>query len=357
MRVHAVQALLRRGERLGLDGVLAHLDREATPCHVPGDAAGDGYTWEPRDRDDPAWVPQGVAATRGGAVLLVAWYARRSGPLHRGGSRVTVVDRRDPTHVRYRHVLLVRPRRWGRALVGPGRVAVHAGGLAVVGDLLYVADTVVGIRVFSLDDILLLPDRRRSARRLSVGASPGHPTGDPGTRYVLPERTRLRQRLFAAPLRWSFLGTGRLHGELSLVGGEYGRRGTRPRLVRYRLDESTGLPVPDAGRLSRPVEVHPEQPHRMQGVAFHEDTWVITASAGEGNPGDLYVGEPGSLRRHRGVLPTGPEDVDWSVPGVEAWCVTEWPGRRWLFPIDVTRWSPPAGTAAGDSAAAPRVGT
>ena len=76
----------------------------------------------------------------------------------------------------------------------------------------------------------------------------------------------------------------------------------------------------------------------MQGVAVHDSTWFVTASTGEGEPGDLHVGAPGAWRRHRGVLPTGPEDVDWSRPGEELWCVTEWPGRRWVLRVDATRW-------------------
>ncbi len=321
-RRRAVEALARRATRVGLDGVLADLDHDAVPTPVPGDAADDGYAWDAHDADDPGWTPQGVATTRDGTVLLVAWYARRRWLVRTEGSRVTVVDLRDPQRVRYRHVLLVRPHRWA-PVVAPGRVAVHAGGLAVAGDLLYVADTVAGVRVFRLDDVLRVTRRRG------------------GERYVLPELRGVRQRVrpWATPLRWSFLGAGRVHGELSLVAGEYGRRGTRPRLVRYRLDEATGLPLVDRAGRCDPVEVHEDQPHRMQGVAVHGDTWVVTASSGRGNPGDLYVGAPGAFRRYRGVLPTGPEDLDWSRPGAQAWCATEWPGQRWIFPVDLTRWT------------------
>jgi len=209
---------------------------------------------------------------------------------------------------------------------------VHAGGIAVLGDLLYVADTNVGVRVFRLDDLARVPRRRRDAH---------------GYDYVLPQLLRLRFPLRAGAdrLKASFLSVGEVAGQLSLVVGEYGRKGTTPRLVRYLLDPSTGLPVLGADGCCAPLEVHERQPHRMQGVAVHGSTWFVTASAGEGNPGDLYVGSPGSLRRHRGVLPTGPEDLDWSRPGEELWCVTEWPGHRWVFPIDAGPWLPGAATA------------
>jgi hypothetical protein len=81
----------------------------------------------------------------------------------------------------------------------------------------------------------------------------------------------------------------------------------------------------------------------MQGAAVHDATWFLSASAGDGVAGDLYVGTPDGWTRHRGVLPTGPEDLAWSRPGVELWSVTEALGRRTVYPIDATRWTPSEG--------------
>jgi hypothetical protein len=117
---------------------------------VPGEAAGDGLTWEDRDADDPRWWPQGVAST--GDRLLVSWYAKRRWGLT-PGARLSVVD---PVAARYAHVLLVSPRRpLGR--LSMGGVRVHAGGIAVLGDLVYVADTRAGVRVFRLGDVVRVP--------------------------------------------------------------------------------------------------------------------------------------------------------------------------------------------------------
>lgn len=320
-----VDWLSRRLPRAGLDGVLADLDRTAEPDQAPGEAAGPGFTWDAHDRADEGWWPQGIACLRGGDVLLVAWYAQRRRLVLTEGSRISVVDRSDPERPRYRHVRLVRP----LGLAGGRRLAavpVHAGGIAVVDGLLYVADTRAGVRVFRLDDVLRVD-----------GAGPHE--------YVLPQfmglrvpRGRGRRRL-----RWSFLFVGDVNGVKSLVVGEYGRKGSAPRLVRYALDAATGLPITSAGGRAEPLEVHESQPLRMQGVAVHGSTWWVTASAGKGSPGDLHVGSPGDFRRHRGVLPTGPEDLDWSRPGEQLWCATEWPGRRWVFPIDAQRWAAPQG--------------
>lgn len=346
-----VEALARQLPRVGLTGVLGDLDRTAVPCAVPAAAATGGFAWATQDQDDLDWFPQGVACTRDGEVLLVSWYGRRRAKVWTPGSRLTVVDRRDPDRPRYAHVLLVASRRRLGVLTLRG-VAVHAGGVAVHGDLLYVADTRAGVRVFRLTDVLRVPPRRldallpwSSAGTRTLGRRPTGGWTARGHRHVLPQLLRLR--LVGPPgtraLRCSFLSVGRVDGQLSLIVGEYGRAGTSPRLVRYRLDPSTGLPVPGPDGASAPVEVHDGQPHRMQGVAVDGATWLLSASAGEGNPGDLHVGRPGAFRRHRGVLPTGPEDLDWSRPGEELWCVTEWPGRRYAFSVDARRWTGPQG--------------
>jgi hypothetical protein len=333
-RERAVDELARRLPRVGLDGVLADLDRRATACAVPGAAAGDGLAWEPRDRDDRSWWPQGVACVRDADVLLASWYAKRRWLVRTQGSRISVVDRTDREQPRYRHVLLVVPRRrLGRPTMTS--VRVHAGGIAVLGELLYVADTFAGVRVFRLADVLRVPPGRRTAY---------------GYDHVLPQLLRLRVPLRPGrALRFSFLSVGRVDGQLSLVVGEYRRASSSPRLARYLLDPATGLPAFDDDGSCRPVELHDGQPPRMQGVAVHGRTWYVSASTGEARPGDLHVGAPGRFTRYPGVLPGSPEDLDWSRPGEQLWGATEWPGQRWLFPIDVDPWhvraGPPAGAA------------
>ncbi|SOD94560.1 hypothetical protein [Blastococcus haudaquaticus] len=334
-RARAVERLSAARCRVGLDGVLADLDRTAERCTVPGAASGNGFTWDARDRDDPSWWPQGIASIRTGDVLLVAWYSRRRGLAPTPGTRISVVDRSDPDRPRYRHVLLVVPRRLP-GLRATGAVRVHAGGIAVCGDLLYVADTVLGLRLFRLRDVL------------RVG-----PTGPSrGSTYVLPQLTAFRVPVRSGRhrLRYSFLSTGELDRQPSLVVGEYRRAGASPRLAVYPIDPSTCLPAVDGRGRVAPSEVHEGQPDRMQGAAVHGSGWWVTASAGEGVAGDLYTGAPHGWVRHRGVLPTGPEDLAWSRPGEELWCASEWPGRRWVFPIDPGRWRPSPDPGGADGA-------
>ncbi|WP_136697216.1 hypothetical protein [Geodermatophilus dictyosporus] len=347
LRADLVERLGVRLRRVALDGVLADLDRAGEWCPVPGRAAGGGFTWDDVDRDDPRWWPQGVASTRSGAVLLVSWYARRDRLLRTPGSRISVVDRTHPEGPRYRHVLLVVPRR-ALGTVVMGTVPVHAGGIAVHGDLLLVADTLFGVRVFRLGDVMAVPRRPTGAGGDASRGRAGVPWrsalggfGARGCDHVLPQLMAFRVPLSAGRrrLRHSFLSVGEVEGRGNLVVGEYRRKDDRPpRLARYPLDPRTGLPEVDDQGWCVPLEVYGDQPRRMQGVAVHGSTWFATASTGEGSAGDLYSGAPGAWRRHRGVLPPGPEDLDWSRPGEELWGVSEWPGRRWVFPVATDRW-------------------
>ncbi|WP_229051922.1 hypothetical protein [Aeromicrobium sp. Leaf350] len=328
--------LRTRPRRVGLDGVLGRLDRACTWTDVPGDAAEDGFRWDDRDVGTRWWYPQGVTARldpvdsagdgtwTGRPVLLTSWYGHGGLGYLLLGSRISVVDVGPGPAPRYAHVRLVEERRIG-GLPGLRRVPVHAGGLAWYGDHLFVAASGGGLRVFRPADVQRLRSRLRGR----------------GARHVLPQVGAYEAEA-DADLRgmvYSFLSLERGGETDHLVAGEYGRKGSgRHRLLRFPLDRSTGLLKVDADGIARPAEVGEGVP-RMQGATVVDGTWFVTASSGEGNPGDLWVGRPGALERHRGVLPTGPEDVT-SWPGSDQlWSLTEWPDRRWVYRIDGSRWS------------------
>ena len=335
--VHRPGRRLRtRPRRVGLDGVLDRLDRTGTWTDVPGDAAERGFRWDDRDVETRWWFPQGVTArldpddpagdspSSGRPVLLTRWYGHGGLGYLLLGSRVSVVDLDPSAAPRYAHVRLVEERRVAGA-PRLRRVPVHAGGLAWYGDHLFVAASGGGLRIFRPADVQRLRSRLRGR----------------GARHVLPQVGAYEAESDAGlrGMVYSFLSLERGDETDHLVAGEYGRKGSgKHRLLRFALDRSTGLLQVDADGVARPVEVGEGVP-RMQGATVVDRTWFITASAGEGNPGDLWVGRPGALVRHRGVLPTGPEDIT-AWPGTDRlWSLTEWPGRRWVFPVDGTRWS------------------
>lgn len=322
--------------RVGLRAVLADTNRAGTRVDVPGEAVAEGFTWDPRDGRSDRWWPQGITTSAdayghedaagtfdGRAVLLTSWYAH--GRLRRLlGSRISVVADVDSESPVYRHVLLVEPVRIGPVhLLRP--VRVHAGGIVWYGDHLFVAGSGAGVRVFRLADIVHVRNRVHAR----------------GYRYVLPQAMAYaaEQDVDQKPLTYSFLSLDRGPDVDGLVAGEYGTKGSGShRLVRYRLDRDTQLLRSDERGRSMASELFEDQPDRMQGATLVGDTWVVTASAGEGRPGDLWVGRPGELRRHRGVLPTGPEDVAHWPQRRQVWSLSEWPGRRWVFGVGVDPW-------------------
>lgn len=327
---------LRRARRVGLRGVLADLNRAGQHAEVPAEAAAYGMTWQSSDESTHRWFPQGITTSadaygaepsggtfEGHDVVLASWYGHGSVG-RRMGARVSVINWHDEQPPQYRHVLLVEPRRWG-PFNRLRRVRVHAGGIVWYGDHLFVAGSSAGVRVFRLDDIVRVRNRVRTG----------------GYRYVLPQTT-----LYAAehdddagPMTYSFMALDRSGvGDDHLVAGEYGRKGGSHRLISYAIDGDTGLLRSDDRGRALPTELHDQQVARMQGAVVADGRWVVTSSNGEGNPGDLWIGSPGRFTRHRGVLPTGPEDITWLPQRRQLWTLTEWPGRRWVYAIDADRW-------------------
>lgn len=236
----------------------------------------------------------------GQRVLLAAWYAKRPGGGH-AATRVSVVDLDRDGGPRYAHVRLLN--------AGGQPVRVHAGGLAWCGDLLLVADTRRGIRVFDLGEV--------------VASGGGFQVAQCGS--WAPERDGP-----APPLRWSFLSLDRTApGELWLVAGEYNRSGTGARLARWALDPSTCLPA-----RPEPEEVVRTDIASMQGTVRVDGTYVVSASHGRHRRGHLWTGRAGgSWVRHARVLPVGPEDLSYDPVTRRLWTQTEYPDRRYVLAL------------------------
>jgi hypothetical protein len=316
-----IDRLAAAHRRIGIAGLLRTRGRRARPGRPPAPAAIDGFRWGTLDGWSQRWWPQGIELLAGygdaDAVLLVSWFAQqRRGATH--GARITVVDRRNPRRPRYHHVLLVEPvRENGAAVMRP--VGIHAGGLAVVGDRLYVAATYGGLRTFRLGDIL-----RTRGRGLF------------GYRHVLPQSGH--ERLVGGDsdgddtrMRFSFVSLERdsSGGADHLVVGEYGPESGGRRLGR--------IPMGTDSPRGEVIDVHEPGIPRMQGATVVDGTWFVTASHGS-RPGDLWVGSSGTWVRHPAVLPPGPEDLTASHDGRRLWSLCEYPRKRWVFAIDAERW-------------------
>ena len=325
--------LVAAHRRIGVEGLLRSRGRRARPGRVPATAAVEGFRWGPLDEGSRRWWPQGIEVLdERDDVLVVSWFAQQRRGLTQG-ARITVVDRRDPRRPRYHHVLLVEPvrvdARPGRRAVGMRPVEIHAGGLAVVGDRLYVAATYDGLRTFTLGDILRTRGR-----------------GPFGYEHVLPQSGH--ERLVGGEgdgrMRFSFVSVERdsSGGADRLVVGEFGPEGAGRRLGRVPV-RSASRDLASHDFPAQPVELadlHEPGIPRMQGAAVIDGTWFVSSSHGV-RPGDLWVGSGGSTRtwvRHLAVLPPGPEDLTASHDRRRLWSLCEYPGKRWVFAIDAERW-------------------
>jgi hypothetical protein len=327
------------GGRVGLDGVLADLNRSARVVPAP-QAAGYAFTWDEEDSRSRRWWPQGITSSSdaspeeryaGRDLLVTTSYSKVVRDLGKG-ARISVVDVSDPERVRYRHVLLVTAGLDGQGRLTLRPVNAHAGGIVWNGPLLHVAGTSKGIHTFHLDDVVAVAGTDRPEL---LGPLPDGGMGGFGHRYVLPARCvhQAASEEGVEPLRYSFLSLTRENGAAELVAGEYGRGRMTTRLLRLDLDPS-GLPTADPAGACRPRIVEPGGVERMQGAVSVEGRLDVTTSAGTRGMGSLWVGQPGALRRYPYATPPGPEDICYRPHGDRLWTVTEYPRRRLVLGLD-----------------------
>jgi hypothetical protein len=318
----------RLGDRVGIDGVLGDLRRQAGRMRRRWPGNAHGFSWDRRDGLTQEWWPQGLTTWQdsgapppaGRNVLLAGWYRRDQGKADTA-SRISVVDLglagEPPERPRYEHVLLVEA--GGEGEPGThGQVRLHAGGLGWWGHLLLVADTRRGLRVFDLRDVV------RARRELA---------DTHGCRYLLPQRARWVSGADGMdPLRWSFCSLDRTGDDGAwLVAGEYSRGGTGARLARFPLP---AVPTEAPGRL-RSVEVVTTDIASMQGACRVDGTYVVSASSGKLRNGHLWAGGADGFRQYPGALPVGPEDLFWDAAEGRLWTQTEYPGRRGVVAVPV----------------------
>jgi hypothetical protein len=325
------------GGRVGLDGVLADLNRTAEVVPAP-QAASYAFRWDDEDERSSRWWPQGITSSSdaspderyaGRDVLVTTSYSKVVGGLGKG-SRITVVDVSDPDRVRYRHVLLASAASDDQELsLRP--VNAHAGGIVWNGPYLHVAGTTAGIHTFHVDDVVAAAGTDRPEL---FGPLPGGGIGGFGHRYVLPSRCVHRAVTEEGePVRYSFLSLTRENGHPELLAGEYGHGRMTTRLLRLDLDPE-GLPTADRDGTCRPRFVEPGGVERMQGAVGVEGRLYVTTSNGTRGMGSIWVGRPGRLKQFPYSLPPGPEDICYRPAGDRLWTVTEYPRRRLVLALD-----------------------
>ncbi|NUT41069.1 MAG: hypothetical protein HOV86_13870 [Thermoactinospora sp.] len=311
----AVEAVLARGNRAAVRKGAPGFIGTMTPKPV------DWYAFDPKDEDTADWYPQGLTGSDdsgsvGVPCFAVTWYFKPPVTVGERGVRVTFLN---PRTLRYQHCLLVEALPDGSY----GPIDIHAGGCGWVGDLLYVADTTRGLRVFDLNNLL---DLRTAQNDLGDAARVGRHLGRFhafGYRYVIPQTDSWKLVTKRAAL-FSFVGVDRGNG--TLAAGEYKDGETTGRVARWQLASS--------GQLASgvPLDAYTMGVEMVQGAVSHNDTWYLSQAMRNQKNGRLVVGKAGSPSKARPWV-IGPEDL--TVQDGRLWSVTEFRNRRAIFAVSL----------------------
>ncbi len=272
-----------------------------------------GFGWDADDSTTTHWYPQGITSSHdacaGGRwsdreVLMVSWVRSRNASV-----RVSVCELGDGAP-RYRHVLLVEPvRRFWREAIDLKPIRVHAGGIVWRGGHLYVADTLRGLRVFAVDEMLTVATDGPPG---FVGHRNGRWYGA-GHRYVMPQIGTLRMPLLRSIVdrgpRFSFVSLRRRPGEAdsSVISGEYRRKQPGARVVEWPVfADGANLTTGTTVRASSAVTAGRAN---LQGALAVGDRLLLASSGGgRGGVGRLAVYEGDRLVADH-PWANGPEDL------------------------------------------------
>ncbi len=318
------------------------------------------------------WYPQGVGISRTSTLngVLLSWYHRNSAG-ETDMTRITVGARPSAgTNGSYRIVLLAVP-----ATTDSGRLAMqdvqpvradlstnavsdlglHAGGIAVAGNHLYVADTAGGFRVFNLSKPYQVATGKTG---LGLDAADNRFYAR-GAKYALFEEGRYAYDTSAgtckpdtqAPdgpgrnLCFSTVSVDNSYPTPGLVSSEYRRTagvvaGRPVRVVRWPLNADGSLRA--TGGVVTSTTVYGTYTPRIQGVAAHYNsaqrtTVYYNTSYTDGNgvvrPGTVYSDHGGrnawSIAGTRGAEAFGYDENN--TDGHRLWSVTEHPNLRMLY--------------------------
>lgn len=309
-----------------------------TACEVPT-ADSVGFCWNDEDNEGTTWIPQGLTGSwdadadgRYGKnrIIAASWYDKSGLDGKNRGSRVTFVNYNNPRKPEYRHVLLVVPDRHGSFHAAVS----HAGGLAWVGDKLYVADT-DAIRVFDLGTIWRT---RADSTHKKIGLHDGKAYAA-DYRYAIPQLGYYKPN---QKLRISSISLDRTSSPNSLITAEYkedraGVHSPKPanaRIVRWNLGRDGFLS--SSGNRVRSSAAYLTSRANVNGAITHGSQFVLTSSEFNRLPAWVHRAKLGTSSTYTSVRLGGPEDLTYQPQGKRMWTLTEYDGRRTVFGIPLS---------------------
>lgn len=300
----------------------------------------EGFRWNTGDENVSYWYPQGITGSSDGfgaatarKYVLVSWYDNSDDRPTRG-VRVSLADVTDMDDVRYRHLLLVEPSGtpdspdFGPVATGSGG-ALHAGGIVWWEDLLYVADTTGGLRVFDLSNVM----RTTHSDTARIGVA-GARFDALGYGFAVPELMRYTPTAESCSVRFSFVGLDRSSTPPALVTGEYQSDNAGGRIVVWNLDPATGLLELREGA-SRASAAYVGGQTRMQGAVRYDGNIYISSSSQVGSLGRLYRTRPGLDESSISAWVYGAEDLYIDRERDIIWTAAEHPGNRDVVGIPI----------------------
>ncbi|MER6106304.1 hypothetical protein ABT115_29540 [Streptomyces sp. NPDC001832] len=303
-------------------------------------SASDG-TW---DRNTARWYPQGVTTSFDGYggtvpglgrdVLVVSWYGKKD--YESRGARVTFVDvTGDPVNPKYQHVLLVEPRQ-ARAGSRPTYrpVEIHAGGMAWVGNFLYIANrpgrnTTVrrgGMSVFDITKMVRVTGGAAARNRFGYQDGKYYAYGYD---YVLPLH-HIYENTAGSNFQHSQLSLDRTQGAMaSIVSSEY-RPSSQGHAARWNLAASGYIAdgSSDESWMLRTARV--QGAVSVAGRAYYSANVSTPGAAGQ-----LWVQTPRDAKAAvHGKLSIGPEDLSYTTAhGGSLWGLGEHVRRRRVYRV------------------------
>ncbi|MFE7508967.1 hypothetical protein [Promicromonospora sp. NPDC057488] len=312
------------------------------------------YCWNEGDRDTSAWYPQGITTSsdafaagtyEGKRINLVSWYDHADDNIDKG-VRISVSNlSASASAPPYRHLLLVEPS--GTAAAPSFKpIDIHAGGIMWYGNLLYVADTGGGFRVFDLDHLWQVSTG--SASKIGRQSDGSYHAFD--YKYVLPQTAKFTDSTAGgyAQLQHSSVSLDRSSSPDSVVVSEYRSKdeladGAQVRTIRVPIDYTNRYLKPASDGVIKATEAYRTDLESVQGSTAINGEFFFSQSDGDdfSNPtsdGDLhtFVAPSGSIVRHGDALTVGAEDLSYDPTRDYLWSLGEYPGHRWVYAADAS---------------------
>ncbi len=338
------------------DIVKSALNRSGNAISVSGlGCFFDGFEWNTGDGDVDYWWPQGVTGSTGPydntidkgkldgrRVMMVSWYHKAEEDPNTStykGVRVSIVDHTSTQTIKYRHVLLVEPIMVGNTAtyrpLASKSSSLHAGGIAWVGDYLYIASTSSGFRVFDTRHIMHVATGDKQLVGYQIGKDEYHAYN---YAYILPQVGAYKLCASTCCSRFSFVSLDTSTTPKSLLAGEYVSSSFVGRLHRWPIDEKTDRLLVEGGGVQSNEALFPGVTN-MQGAMSYQGSYFVSSSKPKlglkPSTGSFHHGAlGGSTKAHR--YPYLPEDLYFGKYTDEIWTCTEnpnsWKGNtRYCF--------------------------